>query len=572
MQQAPPRYDPHFGKKLGVEVRPSPGLNLTAWEQELNNDPDKEFLLNGISNGFDIIDEDSDISPVLCANHPSARTSSPLYAKASAQVLNEIECGNYVICDSAPEVVSPMAAIPKPDGGVRLIHDCSRPPGRSVNDYCSTDWKQKFARVDNAASLMTEGCWFSKVDLKHAYRSVGISEKSQLATGLQWEFKGKTIYMKDTKLPFGARLSPGIFHRITQAVKRIMARKGYDLLIVYLDDFLLISNSKEACAEALSVLISLLRKLGFSIHRGKVVDPTQKITFLGVELDSVQMSMRLPHDKLCILRQELQGFLGRKRATKRQLQSLAGRLSWAAAVVKGGRVFLRRIFNKISMLRHSCHRTLVTVDVRQDIVWWFQFIQSFNGKSLLLDKTPIECVYTDACDKGAGGSFGADWFYYNWSQDWPEAETFHINEKEVLAVVLAAYRWSHLWQHKKVIIYSDNSVTVASINKGTARNKTIMRGLRSLFWLSAIFNFHLVARFIPGISNTVADSASRVHAQGFMERLLPYTDYSPLHFHMSSKSLKFLLDRFPCWRVRIPIGPYSTPCSWNWTAISRFKA
>ena len=63
------------------------------------------------------------------------------------------------------------------------------------------------------------------------------------------------------------------------------------------------------------------------------------------------------------------------------------------------------------MLRHSCHRTLVTVDVRQDIVWWFQFIQSLNGKSLLLDKTPIECAYTDACDKGAGGSFRAYWFY-----------------------------------------------------------------------------------------------------------------------------------------------------------------
>ena len=57
--------------------------------------------------------------------------------------------------------------------------------------------------------------------------------------------------------------------------------------------------------------------------------------------------------------------------------------------------------------------------------------------------------YCWTSDKGAGGSFGADWFYYNWSQDWPEAEMFHINEKEVLAVVLAAYRWSHLWQHKK---------------------------------------------------------------------------------------------------------------------------
>ena len=146
-----------------------PGLNLTAWEEELHDDPDKEFILDGIKNGFVIIDPESDVFPVTCANHPSARPNSPLYAKASNQVLKEIECGNYVVCNEAPKVVSPMAAIPKPDGGVRLIHDCSRPHGWAVNDYSSSDWKQKFAQVDDAASLMTEGCYFSKVDLKNAY-------------------------------------------------------------------------------------------------------------------------------------------------------------------------------------------------------------------------------------------------------------------------------------------------------------------------------------------------------------------------------------------------------------------
>ena len=35
-------------------------------------------------------------------------------------------------------------------------------------------------------------------------------------------------------------------------------------------------------------------------------------------------------------------------------------------------------------------------------------------------------------------SFGLDWFYFNWNQDWPEARNFHINEKEIVAVVLAA--------------------------------------------------------------------------------------------------------------------------------------
>ena len=518
----------------------------------MEDDQDREFILNGIKFGFDIVDAESDISEVICANHPSARPQSALYEKASAQVRAEIECGNYRICDSPPAIISPMAAIPKPDGGVRLIHDCSRPPGQSVNDYCSSDWKQKFSRVDDAAAMMTEGCYFAKVDLKNAYRSVGISQSSQRVTGLQWDFQGQTIYMTDTRLPFGARLSPGIFHRLTQAVKRIMARKGHDLIVVYLDDFLIIADSKEACSLAFNALIQLLRKLGFSIHWGKVVDPTQKITFLGIELDSLAMSLRLPEDKLTKLREELQGFLGRKRATKRQLQSLAGRLSWAASVVKGGRVFLRRIFNKIGLLRQNSHRTLLSAEVRRDIEWWYNCIITFNGKSILLDQIPLEWAFTDACDEAAGGYFEHDWFYFNWSKDWPVAHSFHINEKEVLAVVIAANRWGQRWQNKRVLIYSDNSVTVASINKGSSKNATIMKGLRYLFWLSTIFNFHLTACFVPGILNTLADSASRLHTPGFFEKLLPFTDYSPLCFHMSSHSLDFLLDRFSHWRPRAP--------------------
>ena len=47
-----------------------------------------------------------------------------------------------------PLIVSPMGVIPKPDGGVRLIHDCSLPRGGSVNDYCSAI----LARPDDISS------------------------------------------------------------------------------------------------------------------------------------------------------------------------------------------------------------------------------------------------------------------------------------------------------------------------------------------------------------------------------------------------------------------------------------
>ena len=173
------------------------------------------FPIAGVRYGFDIIDENAVISPVTLPNHPSTRPHSELFEKATKQVVNEIQCGNYVVCDPPPKIVSPMAAIPKPDGGVRLIHDCSRPPGLSVNDYNSADWQQKFARIDDAANLITQGCFFAKVDLKNAYRSVKLSKQSQEATGLSWEVDGKTVFMKDTRLPFGASRSPGIFHRLT---------------------------------------------------------------------------------------------------------------------------------------------------------------------------------------------------------------------------------------------------------------------------------------------------------------------------------------------------------------------
>ena len=108
----------------------------------MSDDPGREFLLHGIKQGFDIIDTDADISHVSSDNHPSAKPSSALYCKASDQVLNEIVVGNYVICDTPPKIVSPLGVIPKSDGDVRLIHDCFRPIGGAVKDYCSTDWRR----------------------------------------------------------------------------------------------------------------------------------------------------------------------------------------------------------------------------------------------------------------------------------------------------------------------------------------------------------------------------------------------------------------------------------------------
>lgn len=136
------------------------------------------------------------------------------------------------------------------------------------------------------------------------------------------------VCISSTKLCFGSKLAPGIFHRLTQAVKRMLKRRGLNATVVYLDDFFNTAETFADCVQALNTLISLLRKLGFQINWNKVVDPTTKLTFLGIEIDSIAMCLRLPEEKLLQVRHELSLFQARKRASKKQLQSLAGKLNF----------------------------------------------------------------------------------------------------------------------------------------------------------------------------------------------------------------------------------------------------
>jgi hypothetical protein len=84
-------------------------------------------------------------------------------------------------------------------------------------------------------------------------------------------------------------------------------------------------------------------KLGIPIKQEKNVFPTTKLTFLGVELDSELMEVRLPKDKLEKLKTILSSFLHTKKVTLIELQSLIGFLNFAYAVVSPGHALLRRI-------------------------------------------------------------------------------------------------------------------------------------------------------------------------------------------------------------------------------------
>ena len=521
---------------------PESGLSYADWEINLADDPDAEFILDGIKHGFNIIDPKVKLIPTEMKNNRSVHDN---FDKVQEQIVKEITEGNYVITDKKPIIVSPLGVILKEGGGVRLIHDCSRPVGRAVNDYCVATDKQSFNSVDDAAALVSPGSYMAKVDLKAAYRSVAISASSQKATGLKWITKdGKPIYLYDRKLCFGSRLAPSIFHRLTMAVQRMMSKRGYSV-VAYLDDFFITALTEQRCREALDTLIALLRGLGFAVNWNKVIDPCQCLIFLGIEIDSVAMCLRLPHDKLVSIRAELNEMAERGRASKRQLQRLAGRLNWAAGVVAGGRVFLRRIIDAICSMTNKWDRQRLAGPLKEDIKWWQDCMHLFNGRACFLQQEFRTVVYTDACLIAGGAYFRGDWAYTMWEADVPAATEMSINNKELFAVLLATERWAPAWSNCVVTIRSDNVTTVSSINKGSSRNWRAMKAIRRLFPLPVIYNFKLKASHIPGRRNHIADTISRIHEPRqliHLEALLS-KGLGDLMCHMSHRSLYLLQEK-----------------------------
>jgi len=207
---------------------------------------------------------------------------------------------------------------PHQPGKYRLIVDLSYPEGRSVNDGLEPELcTMKYTSVDVAvARVLTHGAGTSlaKFDIESAYRIVPVHPDDRPLLGMSW--RGR-VYI-DKVLPFGLRSAPKIFSAVADAMQGIIEQKGVEILH-YLDDFLVISPSEEGCEEALFLVISPseegceealakalqgCQELGVPIATHKTEGPSTTMTFLGIELDTVAMTLRLPREKVCRLQRD----------------------------------------------------------------------------------------------------------------------------------------------------------------------------------------------------------------------------------------------------------------------------
>ena len=103
-------------------------------------------------------------------------------------------------------------------------------------------------------------------------------------------------------------------------------------------------------ADSFTQLSSLFQDLGLDESIKKAEGPSNQMVYLGVMFDSNAMEMRVPPDKLTEVKAEIKLWTRKTTITKRNLQSLLGKLFWVAKVVKFARAFMGRLLQQLRTL------------------------------------------------------------------------------------------------------------------------------------------------------------------------------------------------------------------------------
>ena len=173
---------------------------------------------------------------------------------------------------------SRMFVVPKATGGWRPIIDLS-PLNKMVQLT-----KFRMETPQQVLAAVNQGDWMVSIDLKDAYFQVPIHPRSRPYLRFVWDQKDYQF----KALCFGLCTAPQVFTRVMTSVATLCHKQGIRLHR-YLDDWLIVAESRQEIESARDWTIQLAEHLGLLINWEKSdLIPTQKIVYLGIQIDTIQ--------------------------------------------------------------------------------------------------------------------------------------------------------------------------------------------------------------------------------------------------------------------------------------------
>ncbi|KAI2643070.1 enzymatic polyprotein [Labeo rohita] len=376
----------------------------------------------------------------------------------------------------------------------------------------------------------------SAIDLKDAYFHVSILPRHR--PFLRFSFEGRAYQYKGIRI------------------------------LNYLDDWLIIAHSRDLLCEHRVLVLRHLSHLGLRVNREKSkLFPVQRISFLGMELDSVNMTACLTNELMQSVLNCLKLFRHKTAVPLKTFQRLLGHMAATAAVTPLGLPHMRPLQRWLHdrVPRWAWHRGTLRIGVspqcRRLFSPWSD--PAFLRAGVCLGQVSRHVVvHTDASTTGWGAVCNGQAASGSWTG--PRL-LWHINCQELLAVLLALRRFLPMLRHKHVLVRTDNTTTVVYINRqGGLRSRRMSQLARHLLLWSQTRLKSLRAVHIPGELNRAADQLSRQPIHPGEWRLHPQTRVGDLQaFSVNEACLEFgpadshvVLRPRPGYVPKVPTTPF----------------
>ena len=377
---------------------------------------------------------------------------------------------------------------------------------RPLNRFVRTE-SFRMESLQIAKNLIQPGDFLMKLDLKDAYYTVPVHQDHRRYLCFRYQ---STLY-EFGSLPFGLSQAPRAFTKLLKPVATLLRSMGIRI-VIYLDDILLLHQDQEELGKIFDKVLELLQNLGFTIKREKMLLSSSALRDL---LDSVEMSISLPFEKLDAIIKTAREILKDGAVTYKVLSLFLGRLSHAAQTgVWTAPLHYRSIQQHVRMTCQpsgwpTTARVFLSQKSIEELTWWQSpEVQVFNGQPLQLPAFDMT-ISTDASLLGweatwPGTTIGGRWL--------PAEANSHINLLEPKAALLAlqAFLRTYTPTPRHILLQMDNSTAVAYVNKqGGTRSYGLSTEALKLWALALHAGCWITAKHIPGTSNTIADLASR---------------------------------------------------------------
>ena len=422
------------------------------------------------------------------------RIPPQMYDEVKAHIQEMLDLG--AIRPSNSPWASAIVLVRKKDGRLRFCIDLRRLNNRTVKDAYS------LPRIESILDSLGGAQIFTTLDLKAGYWQVEMAEECKAYTAFTCGPLG--FYECDT-MPFGATNAPATFQRL---MHDCLGDLNMNWCIVYLDDIIVFSDTKEEHLKRLEAVFQKLMAAGLKLKPTKCFFFRDEIEYLGHVVSGKGISTN-PKKIEAVTKWPTP-------KTVYDVRSFLGFVGYYRRFIKNFSKITKPIREVITGLENQSKRT-----AKKTHIEWTDIADSaFETLKTMCVNTPILAypdyqlpftLHTDSSTDGLGAVLyqkqnGKQRVIAYASRSVSKAESnYPAHKLEFLALKWAVCEKFHeyLYGTKPFEVFTDNNPLTYVLTSA----KLDACGQR---WVAKLANYNFSIKYRCGVSNTEADALSRI--------------------------------------------------------------